>query len=472
MFPSWRIELGEARRALKAGQLDRACAIVGQESLRGFRQTRELTCELAGRVANRAQSRLAMGQSTAGWRDLELAERMAGSDQATASLRNAYQRQVAQRIVAALAEGQTARAKQDLAKLRQRHLHHATLHRLEHLANRLDEAEQMLSAGKSSEALQTLAELAPNGNAASDTIDLSAVDRRTDHLTRRCERHVQLSGQLLDASAAQDWHHVLSLADAMLAIAARDRVARAARRRAWQAVGLDATQIYDGPAGGNAVLAAGRPASSPHLNRLSPRPSMADSPAPERLMLWIDAVGGYLVCLDDEVTLGQPAPGDPVAVPLCADLSRRHAVIRRQQGSYTIEPLGPVTVDGRPLTGPMVLGDRHEIGLGDVVRLEFRRPHALSATARLVPLSGHRTEPRADAVLLMADSCVLGPKPHSHVVCRHLEGDLMLFRQRGRLYCRTSLDMTIDGQRLVDQMPVDGGSRLEGEGFGMSLEDA
>lgn len=472
MFPSWRIELGEARRALKAGQLDRACAIVDQESLREFRQARELSCELAGRVASRAESRMAMGQSSAGWHDLELADRMAGSDQATAPLRTAYQRRVITRIVRALGEGHTARAKQDIAKLRERRLDDATVRHLEQLANRLDEAEQMLSAGKSAEALQTLAELRSNTAGASDTIDLSNVDRRVEHLTSRSERHVQLSGQLLDASAAKDWHQVLSLADAMLAVAARDRVARAARRRAWHAVGLDATQVYHGSPRGHAALAVASPSGPAHDPRFDPSSSMTDSPAPQRFMMWIDAVGGYLVCLDDEVTLGQPAPGAPVAVPLCADLSRRHAVIRREQGSYTIEPVGEVTVDGRRLTGPMVLGDRHEIGLGDVVRLEFRRPHALSATARLVPLSGHRTEPRADAVLLMADSCVLGPKQHSHVVCRHLSGDLMLFRQDGRLYCRTPLDLTIDGQRLGDRAPLDSGARLEGEEFGMSLEDA
>ena len=69
--------------------------------------------------------------------------------------------------------------------------------------------------------------------------------------------------------------------------------------------------------------------------------------------------------------------------------------------------MGEVTVDGRKLTGPMVMGNRHELRLGSAVRLEFVKPHALSATARLTPLSGHRTEPRADAVLLIAQTTVI-----------------------------------------------------------------
>ena len=42
-----------------------------------------------------------------------------------------------------------------------------------------------------------------------------------------------------------------------------------------------------------------------------------------RCILWVDAVGGYLVCLGDEIVLGQAIPGTTVDVPILADLSRR-----------------------------------------------------------------------------------------------------------------------------------------------------
>ena len=156
--------------------------------------------------------------------------------------------------------------------------------------------------------------------------------------------------------------------------------------------------------------------------------------SPHRFMIWVDSVGGYLVCTDAEVVLGQPVPGGPsIAVPIRADLSARHALLRRDGTTYTLEPLGEVAVDGRKLTGPMLLGNEHEIQLGQSVRLQFSKPHALSATARLTPLSHHRTEPRADSVLLMADSCVLGPKSHCHIVCRGWASDLILFRQEEQI---------------------------------------
>src|SRR5215467_12503460 len=31
---------------------------------------------------------------------------------------------------------------------------------------------------------------------------------------------------------------------------------------------------------------------------------------PDRLLLWVDAVGSYLVCMGDEVALGQPAASE------------------------------------------------------------------------------------------------------------------------------------------------------------------
>ena len=64
----------------------------------------------------------------------------------------------------------------------------------------------------------------------------------------------------------------------------------------------------------------------------------------------------------------------------------------------------------------------------------MRRAHPLSLTARLDFLSRHRTQPPADAVLLLADSCVLGPKPHSHIVCRDWTREVILFRHEEKLY--------------------------------------
>jgi len=187
-------------------------------------------------------------------------------------------------------------------------------------------------------------------------------------------------------------------------------------------------------------------------------------------MLWVDAVGGFLVCLGQQVTLGQPVRSGGADVPILADISSRHARIRRDGEGYLIEAVRQVRVDGRPVREVGWLTDGSRIELGEGVRLIFRRPHPLSATARLGFASGHRTEPSADAVLLMAECCILGPEAHSHVVCRDWPGEVILYRHDEELLCRAAGTLEIDGVQYHGRGPVGRNSHVAGEGFSMNLE--
>ena len=138
--------------------------------------------------------------------------------------------------------------------------------------------------------------------------------------------------------------------------------------------------------------------------RLAPGISVAEPPAGRRFLLWIDGVGGYLVCLGDEVVLGQASSEYRVDIPIQADLSRRHAKISRLGDGYVIEPWQTTRVNGQVIRGKTLLSDGDEIDLAQAVHLRFRQPHALSASARLDFVSHHRTHPKADGVLLMAES--------------------------------------------------------------------
>jgi len=190
----------------------------------------------------------------------------------------------------------------------------------------------------------------------------------------------------------------------------------------------------------------------------------------DRFLLWVDAVGGFWVCLADEVTLGQPGAAGSVDVPILGDLSNRHARIRRDGEGYLIEALRPVKVGGRAVDRVAALADGSTILLGDTVRLVFRRPHALSATARLDFASRHRTQPSADAVLLMAESCVLGPRAHCHVVCRDWKQEVVLYRHDEELYCRTAGPLEVDGHPHKDRARITRNSRIVGDDFSLTLE--
>ena len=189
-----------------------------------------------------------------------------------------------------------------------------------------------------------------------------------------------------------------------------------------------------------------------------------------RFLLWVDAVGGYLVCRDDLILLGQAVPGSRVSVPLLGDISRRHALLERLGDQYVVRPLQKTRVAGHWIDRPTLIRDRDLIEMGDGVRLRFRQPHALSASARLEFESGHKTVPTVDAVLLMAESCLLGPDPHNHVVCRSWSDNLVLYRRGGSLACRTPGPCEVNGKSCKGRCDLPLPSHLAGTGFSFSLE--
>lgn len=193
---------------------------------------------------------------------------------------------------------------------------------------------------------------------------------------------------------------------------------------------------------------------------------------PPQRVLWVDGVGGFLLSLADELTLGQPGgvghSGPDLAI--LADLSRRHARLSRRDGGYVLTPYESVTLDGRSLDGPTLIGHDAVIGLGSV-RLRLRRPHALSATALLWVESGHRTVPAADAVLLMAECAVIGPGAQSHVVCPQASAEAILFRgSGGSLRCRSGGPLAVAGREVAGPVVVPDGERIEGQDFAFCVE--
>jgi hypothetical protein len=193
--------------------------------------------------------------------------------------------------------------------------------------------------------------------------------------------------------------------------------------------------------------------------------------AKSRLLMWVDAVGGFYVCQGSEIRVGQAVPGSNIELPLLADLSRHHATIRRDEEGYMIEPIRDVRINGQAIAQASWLNDGALLELGPALKIRFRRPHPLSATARLDFVSHHRTQPTAAAVILLSDTCVMGPGPQNHVICRHWPHDVVLFRQHGGLHCRSETPFEIDGRRYEHQGPLTLNSHVNGEQFSFSLEE-
>jgi hypothetical protein len=70
----------------------------------------------------------------------------------------------------------------------------------------------------------------------------------------------------------------------------------------------------------------------------------------------------------------------------------------------------------------------------------------------------------------MAESCVLGAAPHSHIRCREWTNDVILFRHGEELHCRTNGEFQIDGCPCEAHGQLSCCSQIEGEDFSLSLE--
>ena len=204
-----------------------------------------------------------------------------------------------------------------------------------------------------------------------------------------------------------------------------------------------------------------------------PNPTAGGQADPTRFTLWIDGVGAYLLCLGDRVTIGGPEHGtDSADVALLANLSRRHATLVRTREGYVLEAHSAVSVAGRAVYDRTRLNTNYEVQLGDCVRLRFRQPTVLSATAVLDFLSDHRPSRRVDGVILMDETCLLGPGGENHVRCLDWPDSVVLFRQGGEFRCKSRADIFVDGTLVRDGGAVTPGDVVTGPELRFRIEAA
>ena len=467
MFAAWRFKLKEAETALGQGRLEHAAAILQADDLLTYLPVKQMLAQVAVAGGKRAVERSERGEFDAAWRDLEQSKQWSGeTNEFLAAQRGVVDAALAD-VVRSLAADDSAGGLARIDALARRQVKIGTLDSLREVARRLQSAAKLRERALFAEAIEQLQA------AVAIRPDLPQLEELLKKARDGAEVSRVAQEQLHVALAANDWTQTLSLAEQILQLSPQCRLARNARRQAWSEVG--------GQLGDSRVARDTQPWSS----SLRPgRDEEDEGTSGARFLLWVDAVGGYLVCLGDEIVIGQSHPGNQVDVPIQADIRRRHVSIRREGEGYVLDPLaakenfagaaaqrqGRVRIDGKEIKTPVLLNDGDEFELGEGVRLRFRKPHALSASARLEILSGHRTHPFADAVLLMAESAVLGPKWQNHVICRDWTTDVVLYRQEENLFCRAMQSLEIDGRLQEGRGRLSVRSRIVGPDFSLSLE--
>jgi tetratricopeptide (TPR) repeat protein len=438
------LAIRQTQEALKNGRLEEAHRLLGQSAVQGHKRSWELSEQLARAYAERGERHLRRDDPVAAWNDLLLAEQVGASETAALNLRQALTRLGLAEVRALLEAGEPNRAVEAVAQLRDRAVRQPELEPLEEVARGWVKVREQAGRGEFAQALQNLdrvRRLAPG--------PLAALERLQNELEDRGQKFAGLLIKLHEAAARKDWHQVMQLAEQTLAIAPNHPEARKARAQAWKAI--EPTTIV--------------------LPRKEPAPEKAPEPPepPKRFLLWIDGVGGYLVCLGNRVTLGQALPDALVDVPVLADVSRLHATLTRDSEGYLLEAVRAVQVNGQP-TERALLHEGDRVTLGKCCQFRFHQPVPISASARLDLTSGHRLRLAVDAVLLMADTLVLGPGPQAHVLMPDVQQPLILFRTKEGLGVRYAGKLTIDGQSVAQRGTLGPSATVAGEDFSLAIE--
>lgn len=193
----------------------------------------------------------------------------------------------------------------------------------------------------------------------------------------------------------------------------------------------------------------------------------------QKFVIWIDRVGAFLLCLANEVTIGGPAADGRVAdISLLANLSRRHATFVRSGERYLFVAHAPSTVAGRPVHDRVDLSDGYDLALGANVRLKFRLPSVMSGTARLEFASDHRPARAADGVILMDETCLIGPTAENHIRCPGWPHAVLLFRRDGRLWCKSRDELFLGGRHAPEGGELAPGVVVTGTDIRFRIEEA
>jgi tetratricopeptide (TPR) repeat protein len=448
------LTLRQAQEALKGGRLDDAQRLLAEAGVQGHKRTWELLQQLARSFAERGEQHLRLDDVAGAWADLLKAEQTGAGEHASAKLRQSLTQLALAEVRALLEMSEPVRAVDAIAQLRDRRVHTADLDQLDEAAKAWVQARELADRGEFQQALvnmERVQRLLPQTARVVERVLFTLHER-----LQRCSEQLQA---LHEAAAAERWTDVLRLTEEVLAVAPQHVEARALRTRAWKAVepptmiGNGAAKPGDNGAAELPVALAGDAAAT----------------CGPQFHLWIDGVGGYLVCLGNRVTIGQATPESTADVPLLADVSRLHATLSRDSEGYLFQALRPGLLNGRPVQKAL-LRDGDRVTLGSCCQMRFRQPVPVSTSARLDIVSGHRLRLAVDAVLLMADTLVLGAGEHVHVEMPDLKQQVILFRQKNGLGVRTAGTIKINGQSVQERGLLEPCATVVGDDFSFTLE--
>ena len=301
----------------------------------------------------------------AAWRDLLSAESLTTGDKAVAELRHTLTRFSMVQVRAMLEAGRPIDTIDHIAKCRDRGVRHPDLELLEAAAQDWIAAQEFADRGEFPRGRGTgprLAEVAVAEDRAGPLPGGSGGPERGDSTTR--------SAGSTHAAEAKRWREAVAIAAEVLAAARRTtaRRRRFAERRGSPRPRKRRTSHRSRPlarsprrwpnrrrpsrAGAGPPAADGRRAPAPagraRIRRLVQSPLLGRrAPLPKRFLLWVDGVGGYLVCLSNRGSRSGRRPPTGRWTCRCSRTCRGlHAEVTRDGEGYVIESSRGIRVNG------------------------------------------------------------------------------------------------------------------------------
>ena len=448
MLSYWR-NYRKINRSMADGQLNIACALARRTNLGDNLVGRQLGKRLVHRLMKRAGQKVDQGKLEGAWKDLFDAASIAIpplSDEVSKQSNQLVEStiQVANEL---LVQGQISQAVATARMLTERRILDQRADRIHRIGEQLQLSKQMAARGEIDQARSVVY------NIWRRHPELPFLEQEMKKLEKKQRRLADMTLPLLDALQESAWGRLRRLAAPWLGLSTEETPPQEKADPSGQQNQAHETAPWK-------ATRCKTPAQSDEARK----PSM------RCFMLWIDGVGGYLVCREPEVLIGRAVPASQVDIPLQAEVERRHLKIRRLDNSYLVEPLGTTYLNDRRLTQPSILGHRQYLTLQGGVSIQFHQPNPIGNSARLEIASRHRTEPWADAIVLLGDALVLGPDRNQVLCCSRWSQDRMIFRRDEKIYFRSPGVFDVNGKMQTGDIELTDKIHLSGDDFSITCE--
>lgn len=470
----WNLKLKFAEQALRRGDLDRAIRHYESGQISDKNRKLSLVRQLADALLERSQAAILMGRFEVAWKDLDAVAKfnLKEFQHETRACKNQLIELTIESADASLVRGEPVCALNCIESLGQRRVMDWRLNNIKTVSECLNSANRFAAKGQFK---KSVAELEKAKTVRPDLPFLAGRISAFKTRTRQMKKYVTD----VEAYALQGkWGDVSQSCERILHIAPTNQVAFEARqecrarlkkktRRQMNSTTVNSSKVQSAPAIN----------TNPSMENVVVEPSLSDRIKPmdnsvsgNKFLLWVDGVGGYLVCGSRVNSLGQAIDGAKVDIGIQGNLRSHHANLERVEGGHLFEPIGNVSIDGVELDSKVVLKNGQKLSFEGGVELAYSQTHALSKTARLNFVSRHRSVPWADAVILPVTSMILGPNRLNHVYCPTWSESLVLFERAGQWFCRAKQAIEVDGKLVATETAIDLKSRIVGDDFSLTLE--